>query len=60
MTTSLPDPLLPLPRRTSADTEGDTSRVLGKLEQSGQIMRSTACSATRPRCSGPSCSWHRP
>jgi len=39
MTTSLPDPLLPLPRRTSADTEGDTSRVLGKLEQSGQIMK---------------------
>jgi 4-carboxymuconolactone decarboxylase len=37
--TTTADPLIPLPRRTSADTEGDSGRVLGKLEESGQIMK---------------------
>ena len=37
--TTAPDPLIPLRERTAADTAGDVSRVLGKLEQSGQSLR---------------------
>ena len=42
------DPRLDLPLRTAADTEGDVSRVLGKLEGSGKDLRILRVLANSP------------
>lgn len=42
------DPRIPLPLRTAADTDGDVSRVLGKLEAKGLDMRILRVLANSP------------
>ena len=48
VTDARPDPLIPVPQRTSADTEGRVSELLAKLEASGSALKVVRMMANSP------------